>query len=86
VISLIADQSSGELVEKASGKNLLNKRALGRRSARDRYGESKTVASGDSDDLCALAAARGANGKASLWRSRRVSVRRVPLAMSPDLG
>ena len=51
VVSLVSDQSGRELVEKASGKNLLHKLALGRRSALDRYGERKTVTSGDSDDL-----------------------------------
>ena len=51
IVSLISDQPGRELVEKASGKNLLNKLALGRRSALDRYGERKTVISGDSDDL-----------------------------------
>jgi hypothetical protein len=56
VVGFIADEPSGQLVEKASGKNFLNKLTLGRRSALDRYGERKTVASGDSDDLGALAA------------------------------
>jgi hypothetical protein len=64
VVCLVADQSGGQFVEKASGKNLLNKLALGRRSALDRDGERKTVASGDSDDLLALAPARGTDGKA----------------------
>ena len=57
VVRLVSDQSGREFVETASGKNLLNKLALGRRSARDRHGE-RTVASGDSDDLRALAPAR----------------------------
>ena len=33
VVGLVADQAFGKLVEKASGKNLFNKLALGRRSA-----------------------------------------------------
>ena len=41
VVSLVSDQSNGQFVEKASGKNFLNKLALGRRSALDRYGERK---------------------------------------------
>ncbi len=56
VVGLVSDQSSGQFVEKASGKNFLNTLALGRRSALDRYGERKTVARGGSDDLGALAA------------------------------
>jgi hypothetical protein len=64
IVRLVPDQSSGQFVEKASGKNFLNKLALGRRSALDRYGERKTVASDDSDDLRALAPARGTDRKA----------------------
>ncbi len=33
IVGLVSNQSSGKLVEKASGKNFLNKVALGRRSA-----------------------------------------------------
>ena len=73
VVSLIADQSGGKPVEKASGKNFLNKLALGRRSARDRYGERKTVASGDSDDLRALAPPRGADRKAPFLALAKVA-------------
>jgi hypothetical protein len=69
VVSLVADQPSREFVEKASGKNFLTKLALGRRSARDRYGERKTVASGDSDDLGALAPPRWADRKAPLSKA-----------------
>ena len=78
VVCLVADQSRGQVVEKASGKNFLNKLALGRRSARDRYGERKTVASGDSDDLRALAPARGADREAPFSRSRRWHRRTLP--------
>ena len=56
VVRFVADEPGGKLVEEASGKNFFNKLALGRRSALDRYGERKTVISGDSDDLRALAA------------------------------
>ncbi len=73
VVSLVPDQSSGEFIEKASGKNLLNKLALGRRSALDRYGERKTVASGDSDDLRALAAPRWADRKAPFLALAKVA-------------
>ena len=47
VVSLVSDLLSGKFIEKASGKNFFNKLALGRRSALDRYGERKTVASGE---------------------------------------
>ena len=73
VVSLVSAQSSGEFVEKASGKNFFNKLALGRRSARDRYGERKTVASGDSDDLGALAPARGADREAPFLALAKVA-------------
>jgi hypothetical protein len=64
VVGLVADESCRELFEEASGQNVFHKLALGRRSAFDRYGERKTVTSGDSDDLGALAATGGANGRA----------------------
>ncbi len=73
VVSLVPDQSGRELVEKASGKNFFNKLALGRRSARDRYGERKTVASGDSDDLRALAPACRADGEAPFFALAKVA-------------
>jgi hypothetical protein len=73
IVGLVSDQSGWEFIEKASGKNFLNKLALGRRSARDRYGERKTVASGDSDDLRALAPARGADGKAPFFALAKVA-------------
>ena len=73
VVGLVPDQSSGQFVEKASGKNFFNKLALDRRSARDRYGERKTVASGDSDDLRALAPARGADRKAPFFALAKVA-------------
>jgi hypothetical protein len=73
VVSLVPDQSRRELVEEASGKNLFHKMALGWRSAFDRYGERKTVISGDSDDLGAFAAAGRANGKAPFLALAKVA-------------
>ena len=64
VVGLVSDEPLWELVEEASGQNVFHKLALGRRSAFDRYGERKTVTSGDSDDLGALAATGGADSKA----------------------
>ena len=64
VVGFVSDEPGRELIEEASGKNLFHKMALGWRSAFDRYGERKTVISGDSDDLGALAAAGRANGEA----------------------
>ncbi len=63
VVSLVANQSGGEFVEEAAGEDFFDKLALCRRSALDRYGEWKTVISGDSDDLRTLAAAGRADGK-----------------------
>jgi len=73
VVRLVPDQSGREFVEKASGKNFLNKLALGRRSARDRYGERKTVSSGDSDDLRALAPPRGTDREAPFLALAKVA-------------
>ena len=63
VVRFVADEAGGELVEEASPKNLFHKLALGWRSAVDRYGERKTVTSGDSDDLRTLAAPGGTDRK-----------------------
>jgi len=73
VVGFVADEPGWELVEKTSGKNLFHKLALGWRSALDRYGERKTVISGDSDDLRPLAATRGANGKAPFLALAKVA-------------
>ena len=73
VVGFVADEPGRELIEKTSGKNLLHKLALGRRSALDRYGERKTVTSGDSDDLGALAAAGGADGEAPFFALAKVA-------------
>jgi hypothetical protein len=64
VVGLVADEPCGEFVDKACGRNVLHKLALGRRSAFDRYGERKTVTNGDSNDLGALAATTWAGNKA----------------------
>jgi hypothetical protein len=73
VIGLVADQPLGQLVEEASGQNSFHKLALGMRSAFDRYGERKTVASGDSDDFRALAAPSGADCKAPFLALAKVA-------------
>jgi hypothetical protein len=73
VVGLVADEPGRELVEKASGKNLFHKLALGRRSALDRYGERKTVTSGDSDDLRPLAATGRADGEAPFFALAKVA-------------
>ena len=73
VVCLVADQSRWELVEEASGKNVFHKLALGRRSALHRYGERKTVISGDSDDLGTLASTRGTDRKAPFLALAKVA-------------
>lgn len=70
VVGLVTDQPGREFVEEAAAKDLFDKLAFCRRSALDRDGEWKTVTSGDSDDLCALAPARRGKGEAPFWRSR----------------
>ena len=73
VVGFVADESGGELIKEAAGKNILNKLALGRRSAFDRYGERKTVISGDSDDLGTLAPPCGTDGKAPFLALAKVA-------------
>lgn len=73
VVGFVADEPGGELIEEAAGKNVFHKLALGRRSAFDRYGERKTVISGDSDDLGTLAATGGANGEAPFLALAKVA-------------
>ena len=73
VVGFVADEPGGELIEEASGKNVFHKLALGRRSAFDRYGERKTVISGDSDDLGALAATSGTDCKAPFLALAKVA-------------
>ena len=73
VVGFVADESCGQLVEETGGQNIFHKLALGRRSAVDRYGERKTVASGDSDNLGTLAATGGADGKAPFLALAKVA-------------
>jgi hypothetical protein len=73
VVGFVADEPGRELIEEASGKNIFHKPALGWRSAFDRYGERKTVISGDSDDLGAFAAAGWTNGKAPFFALAKVA-------------
>ena len=77
VVGFVADEPCGELVKEVGSQNVFHKLEFGWRSAVDRYCERKTVASGDSDDLGALAAAGGTDGKAPFWRSRRWRPRRL---------
>jgi len=73
VVGFVANEPGWEFVEKASGKNLFHKLALGWRGALHRYGERKTVTSGDSDDFGAFAAARGADGEAPFLALAKVA-------------
>src|SRR5512136_1818968 len=73
VVGFVPDEPRRQLVEKASGKNLLHQLALGRRSAIDSNGERKTVTSGDSDDLRPLAATGGADSKAPFFALAKVA-------------
>ena len=73
VVCLVADEPGWEFVEEACSQNLFHKLTLGWRSALHRYGERKTVASGESEDLGALAAARGADGKAPFLALAKVA-------------
>src|SRR5579859_4494110 len=73
VIGFVADEPDRELIEEACGKNVFHKLALGWRSAFDRYGERKTVISGDSDDLGAFAAAGRTNGEAPFLALAKVA-------------
>jgi len=73
VVGLVTDEPGGEMVEEVSGQNVFHKLALGRRSAVDRYGERKTVISGDSNDFRALAATGGTNGEAPFLALAKVA-------------
>jgi len=73
VVRLVADQPGGEFVEEAGGKDVFDKVALCRRSAFNSNGEWKTVISGDNDDLRALPAAGGSDGKAPFLALAKVA-------------
>ena len=72
VVGLVADQPRGQ-VEETFDQNSFHKLAFGRRSAFDRYGERKTVARGDSNDLGALAALGWADGEAPFLALAKVA-------------
>lgn len=73
VVGFVTDEPGGELIEEAAGKNVFHKLALGRRSAFDRYGERKTVISGDSDDFRTLATPGGADSEAPFLALAKVA-------------
>jgi hypothetical protein len=50
VVGFVPNESGGQFVEEASGQNFFHKLALGWRSALHRYGERKTVSSGEFGD------------------------------------
>ncbi len=86
VVGLVADEPWGEFFDKACGQNVLHKLALGRRSAFDRYGERKTVTSGDSDDFGALAATGGADSKAPFFALAKVASTKASSRLSLPLA
>jgi hypothetical protein len=69
----VADDPGWELVEEAAGQNIFHKLALGRRRAVDRYGDRKTVTSGDSDDLRAFTTTVGAEREAPFLAPAKVA-------------
>ena len=73
VVGFVPNESGGQFVEEASGQNFFHKLALGWRSALHRYGERKTVSSGDSDDLRPLAPAGGADSEAPFLALAKVA-------------
>src|SRR5450755_4538244 len=73
VVGFVPNESGGELIQEASSQNFFHKLALGWRSALHRYGERKTVSSGDSDDLSALAAAGGTDAKPPFFALAKVA-------------
>jgi hypothetical protein len=86
VVGFVADKPCGELVEEAGGQNVFHKLALGWRSAVDRYGERKTVTSGESDDFGALAAAGGTDGKAPFLALAKVASTKASSRLSLPLA
>src|ERR1035437_7644993 len=73
VVGFVSDELFGEFIEETSGEDLFDKLAFVGRSALDRYGERKTVISGDSDDLRPLAAPGGADGKPPFFALAKVA-------------
>ena len=73
VVGFVSDELFGEFIEETSGEDLFDKLAFVRRSALDRYGERKTVISGDSDDLRPFAAPGGADGKPPFFALAKVA-------------
>ena len=73
VVGFVADEPGREFIQEASGQNFFHKPALGRRSALHRYGERKTVTSGDSDELRALAATGRTDGEAPFFALAKVA-------------
>jgi hypothetical protein len=73
IIGLVANEPRRQLVKEAARQRILYDLAFRRRSAVNRNGEWKTVTSGDSDDFRALAAPRGANGKAPFFALAKVA-------------
>ena len=82
IVGFVADEAGRHFVEEASGENLFHKLALGWRSALDRYGERKTVSSGDRDDLRPLAAAGRTNGKPPFFALANVASTKVSCRLS----
>ena len=83
VISSVADEAGREFVKEASGEGFFDELAFMGRSALYTDGVRKAVISGDSDDLCPLAAACRTDRKtpffalanvASMKASRRLSL------------
>ena len=73
VVGLVPNEAGGQLVEEASSQDFFDQLAFVRRSTLYRYGERKTVSSGDSDDLRPLAPARGTDAKAPFFALAKVA-------------
>src|SRR5450755_1326097 len=85
VVRFVPNESGGQLVEEASSQDFFDQLAFVRRSTLHRYGERKTVTSGDSVDLRPLPRRVGPTPKPPFSRSRR-SRRRRPLPTSTCLA
>jgi hypothetical protein len=77
VISSVADEAGREFVEEASGERLFDELAFMGQSALYTDGERKTVISGDSDDLCPLAAACRTDRKTPFFALANVASMRL---------